>query len=435
MISVIFTIHKEQSMSFSIKKFFGTNHKPKLTAIDFFKYIGPGFLVTIGFIDPGNWASNVSAGSDFGYKLLWVITISTIMLIILQHNVAHLGIVTGYCLSEASTIYLRPWISKMTLITAVLASISTAFAEILGGAIALDMLFKLPVKIGSLLILVFVSWMLFTSSYKKIEKWIICFVSLIGLSFIIELSMVHIEWNQALTGWTVPTFPLGAMPIIMSALGAVVMPHNLYLHSEIIQSKQWNLEDEHIIAKQLDYEFMDTLLSMLVGWAINSAIIIIAAATFFANKVPVTELGQAHQMLIPLLGNSASVIFAVSLLFSGVSSCITAGMAGGSIFAGLFKEPYDIHDAHTKLGVAITLVAAFIVVLLIQDPFKGLVYSQVLLSIQLPITIFTQIYLTSSKKVMGKYANKKLFKILLWCTGIFVTILNIMLFISLFKNV
>ncbi|HBM79985.1 MAG TPA: Mg2+/Co2+ transporter, partial [Clostridiaceae bacterium] len=351
---------------------------------DFFKYIGPGFLVAIGFIDPGNWASNVSAGSDFGYKLLWVITVSTIMLIILQHNAAHLGIVTGYCLSEASTIYLKPWISKITLITAVLASISTAFAEILGGAIALNMLFKLPIKIGSLLVLAFVSWMLFTSSYKKIEKWIICFVSLIGLSFIIELSMVHIEWHEALTGWTLPSFPRGAMPIIMSALGAVVMPHNLYLHSEIIQSRQWNLKDERIIAKQLDYEFMDTLLSMLIGWAINSAIIIIAAATFFAHKIPVTELGQAHEMLIPLLGNKASAIFAVSLLFSGVSSCITAGMAGGSIFTGFFKEPYDIHDMHTKVGVAITLIAAFIVVLLIQDPFKGLVYSQTLLSIQLP---------------------------------------------------
>lgn len=400
-------------------------------ASDFIKYIGPGFLVTIGFIDPGNWASNISAGSNYGYKLLWVITLSTIMLIILQHNSAHLGIVTGHCLAEASTTFLKPWISIITLTSAILAAISTELAEILGSALALNMLFGLPSKIGSILISALVIIMLFTNSYKKIEKWIVCFVSLIGLSFLFELSLVHVQWHSTFTNLFVPNFPHGSMLFIMSLLGAVVMPHNLYLHSEIIQSRQWNLEDEKIIEKQLRYEFMDTLLSMLVGFAINSAMIIISAATFFADKINVTELGQAHATLEPLLGNAASVVFALALLFSGISSSITAGMAGGSIYTGFFKESYDIHDSHTRHGIEFTIIPALLIIFFIKDPFMGLVYSQMLLSILLPITVFVQIYLTSSKRVVGKYVNSKISNVFLWFIGIVVAVLNIMLFIEM----
>ena len=255
-------------------------HKPRLMALDFLKYIGPGFLVTIGFIDPGNWAANISAGSRFGYSLLWVVTLSTLFLIVLQHNAAHLGIVTGLCLSESATAHTRPWVSKFVLSSAMLAAVSTALAEILGAALALNMLFRLPIKIGAILSLGFILWMLFTNSYRKLEKWIIGFVSLIGISFIIELTFVHVNWPEAVSGIFIPTFPNGSMAIIMSVLGAVVMPHNLFLHSEIIQSRQWNLKDEVVRVKQLKFEFADTIFSMLVGWAINCAIILIAATTF-----------------------------------------------------------------------------------------------------------------------------------------------------------
>ena len=399
-------------------------------ALDFLKYIGPGLLVTVGFIDPGNWAANVSAGADFGYSLLWMVTLSTIMLIVLQHNAAHLGIVTGSCISEASTATLKPSLNKFVLGSAVIAAVSTALAELLGGAIALNMLFGIPIKLGTVLVLCLILWMLFTNSYKKLEKWIIGFVSIIGISFIFELSLVHIEWGKAMISWVKPSFPIGSLPIIMTVLGAVVMPHNLFLHSEIIQSRQWNLKDESVIKKQLKYEFMDTFFSMMVGWAINSAMILIAAATFFAQKIQVTELSQAQQMLTPLLGSTASVVFALALLFAGISSSVTAGMAGGSIFAGMFGEPYDINDIHTKLGVGITLIGAAIVIFFISEPFKGLIYSQMLLSIQLPITIFLQIYLTSSKKVMGKFANSRFDKITLWIIGLIVAALNVMLLLS-----
>ena len=418
-------------MKDKLKSFF----KPDVSehkAAALLKYLGPGLLVTVGFIDPGNWASNIAAGSQYGYTLLWMVTLSTFMLIVLQHNAAHLGIVTGKCLSEATTEHFRPWLRNIVLFSSIAAAVSTALAEILGAAIALNMLFHLPLKIGSVLVLAVVLFLQFSNSYKKIEKIIIGFVSLIGLSFLFEICLIHTNWGAAAAGWVTPAFPNGGMLVIMSVLGAVVMPHNLFLHSEIIQSRQWNLQDEEVIKKQLKYEFGDTLVSMLIGWAINSAMILMAAATFFATKTPVTDLTQAEQMLKPLLGNAASIVFAVALLFAGLSSSITAGMAGGSIFAGIFCEPYDIKDKHSRLGVLLTMVPATLVIFLIQSPFQGLIYSQMLLSVQLPITIFTLVYLTSSKKVMGKYANSKAGKIILWSIGIVVTFLNIALLISLF---
>jgi manganese transport protein len=396
----------------------------------FFKYIGPGLLVTVGFIDPGNWASNIAAGSRYGYALLWMVTLSTVMLIVLQHNAAHLGIVTGKCLSEAATAYMRPRIRDVVLLTAVGAAISTALAEILGAAVALNMLFRLPVKIGSLLVLAVVLFLQFSNSYKRIEKIIIGFVSLIGLSFLFEIGIVRIDWGAAAAGWVTPAFPQGAMVVIMSVLGAVVMPHNLFLHSEIIQSRQWNLQDETVIRKQLKYEFGDTLLSMIVGWAINSAMILMAAATFFVGGTAADDLAQAQTMLKPLLGDAAGAVFAAALLFAGLSSSITAGMAGGSIFAGLFAEPYDISDSHTRAGVLITMVPAALIIFLIASPFDGLIYSQMLLSIQLPVTIFALVYLTSSEKVMGKFANSKRNKILLWGIGLVVTLLNLALLLG-----
>jgi manganese transport protein len=314
------------------------NYRPVFGGLEIFKFIGPGLLVTVGFIDPGNWASNLAAGADYGYALLWMVTLSTIMLIVLQHNVAHLGIATGLCLSEATTIYMKPAYSKFLLTSAMMASISTSLAEILGGAIALEMLFGIPIKIGALLVTIFVIIMLFSNSYRVVEKWIIAFVSVIGLSFLYELWLSEIDWSSAIVGWVTPSFPQGSMIVIMSVLGAVVMPHNLFLHSEVIQSRQWNLQDDKIIKKQLKYEFFDTLFSMLIGWAINSAMILLAAATFFKSGTPVTEMQQANSLLEPLLGKNAAVVFAVALLFSGLASTITSGMAAGSIFAGMYKD-------------------------------------------------------------------------------------------------
>ena len=413
-----------------IKELKRKDHQRYLGGLDFFKYIGPGLLVTVGFIDPGNWASNFAAGSDFGYTLLWVVTLSTVMLVVLQHNVAHLGIVTGLCLSEAATRYAPRWVARPILGSAVLASISTSLAEILGGAIALEMLLGVPVGWGSVLTAALVVVLLFTNSYRRIERGIIAFVSVIGLSFLYELFLVDIDWPLAARSWVVPSVPEGSMLIIMSVLGAVVMPHNLFLHSEVVQSREYNKRDDASIRRLLKYEFYDTLFSMGVGWAINSAMILLAAATFFVSHTPVEELQQAQSLLDPLLGNQAGTIFALALLMAGLSSTVTSGMAAGSIFAGMFGESYHIRDIHSRVGVLLSLGVALVIILFISDPFQGLIISQMVLSVQLPFTVFLQVSLTSSRRVMGKYANSRWSTCVLYTSAAVVSVLNVMLLFS-----
>lgn len=413
-----------------IKELKRKDHQRYLGGLDFFKYIGPGLLVTVGFIDPGNWASNFAAGSEFGYTLLWVVTLSTVMLIVLQHNVAHLGIVTGLCLSEAATRYTPRWVSRPVLGSAVLASISTSLAEILGGAIALQMLVGMPIVWGALLTAALVVILLFTNSYRRIERSIIGFVSVIGLSFLYELFLVDIDWPLAARSWVVPDIPEGSLLIIMSVLGAVVMPHNLFLHSEVVQSREYNKGDDRSIRRLLKYEFYDTLFSMGVGWAINSAMILLAASTFFAQGVQVEELQQAKSLLDPLLGNQAGTIFALALLMAGLSSTVTSGMAAGSIFAGMFGEPYHIKDIHSRLGVLLSLGVALLVIFFINDPFQGLIISQMVLSVQLPFTVFLQVGLTSSRRVMGEYANSRWSTFVLYTIAAVVSVLNLMLLFS-----
>lgn len=411
-----------------------SRHKRVFGALEIIKYIGPGLIVTVGFIDPGNWAANLAAGSSYGYSLLWVVTLSTLMLIVLQHNAAHLGIATGLCLSEATMRHLPPRLARPALWSALAASVSTSLAELTGGALALRMLFGLPFRLGAALTAALVLYLLLSNNYRRLEKWIIGFVSLIGLSFIYELKLAPVDWGAAAAGWVTPSLPAGSLLTVMSILGAVVMPHNLFLHSEIIQSRQWNLEDEAVIKKQLKYEFADTLLSMLAGWAINSAMIIVAAAAFYSAGIGVTDLEQAKGTLAPLLGGASALVFAVALLFSGVSASVTSGMAGGSISAGLYGEPMNLKDSHTRLGVYVSLLGALLLAFFVSDPFRALLLSQAALSVQLPITIALQVRLTSSRSVMGRHANPPGTTALLCAIGLAVLYFNIRLLAAMFTG-
>ena len=261
-----------------------------------------------------NWAANLAAGASYGYELLWVVTLSTIMLILLQHNVAHLGIVRGQCLSECAYEFLPRYASRFVLSTAGIAAAATALAEFIGAAIALKMLFGIPILIGSILTALICTVMLITNSYRKLERIIAGFVSLIALAYLVEVNMVNVDWVAAGIGWVDPNIPNTSMLVILSILGAVIMPHNLFLHSEIIQSRQFNTQDPAIMKRQLRYEFLDTLLSMGIGWMINSAMIILAAAVFFAHGIEVTELEQAEELLRPLIGSAAGIIFRNSIV-------------------------------------------------------------------------------------------------------------------------
>jgi manganese transport protein len=403
----------------------------RFASLELFRYIGPGFFVTVGFIDPGNWVTNVAAGSQFGYTLLWVVSLSTVILIIVQHNAAHLGIVTGLCLSEAASKFFKPWLRVLMLGSAMIACVATALAELLGSAIGLNMLTGLPLVVGAVLSAGFSAWMLFSKNYQRLEKWIMGFVSLIGMAFIFEIWLADVAWAKVLVGWVTPAVPVGSLTVIMGVLGAVVMPHNIFLHSEVIQSRQWNAQGDDVIKKQLKYEFLDTLTGMGAGWAINSAMIIVAAAVFYKNGIVVNELPQVTLTLKPIFGSASAVVFALGLLFAGLSSSVTAAMAGGSIFAGIFIEPFDINDPHSRIGLTITLLGALAAIMLLSDPFKGILWSQVALSLQLPLTIVPLILLTSSKKVMGTYANKPYGAAVLWIVGLIVIGLNIALLVDL----
>ncbi len=398
--------------------------------LEILRHIGPGLLVTVGFIDPGNWASNMAAGSEFGYSLLWVVTLSTVMLILLQHNAAHLGIATGMCLAEATTRHLPRLAARVILGSAYLATVATAMAEVLGGGIALQMLLGLPLRAGCAIVAAASLAMLFSSSYKRIERWIIAFVSIVGLSFLAELALVDVDWGAAVTGWVAPSVPSGSVAIITSVLGAVVMPHNLFLHSEVVQASHFEQRGEDVIEERLRYELFDTLFSMGVGWAINSAMVVLAATTFFSRGIAIDDLAEAAATLSPILGPASSAIFATALLFAGLSSSVTAGMAAGTISAGMFGEEYDIHDRHSSVGVALCFAGALGACLVVQDAFAGLVWSQALLSLQLPVTVFLLIGLTSSRRVMGRHANSPALRAALLAVGSVVTALDVALLVG-----
>lgn len=409
------------------EKIWGENHSDHKGGLELLRWVGPGLLVTVGFIDPGNWATNMAAGSTYGYGLLWVVTASTLMLIMLQHNAAHLGIVTGECLAESCAHHLPRPLARLVLASAWLACVATMMAEVLGGGIALQMLLGLPVRLGAAIVAVASAALLLTNSYRMVERWIIGFVSLIGISFLAEIAMVRVDWASAAVGWVAPSMPAGSAAIVVSVLGAVVMPHNLFLHSEVIQSQHFEGQGDAVIRERLDHEFVDTLLSMGIGWAINSAMVILAASTFFSAGVQVDDLAQAAATLEPMLGPAARIIFALALLFAGLASSVTAGMAAGTVSAGMAGEPYDIHDRHSSLGVVGCFAGALVALLLVDDPFDGLLWSQALLSLQLPITVFAQIWLTSSPRVMGRYANGPVLKAMLALIGLVVTALNAVL--------
>ncbi|WP_307974187.1 Nramp family divalent metal transporter [uncultured Parolsenella sp.] len=409
------------------KKIWGENHSGHKGGLEILRWVGPGLLVTVGFIDPGNWATNMAAGSTYGYGLLWVVTASTLMLIMLQHNAAHLGIVTGECLAESCAHHLPRPLAHLVLASAWLACVATMMAEVLGGGIALQMLLGLPVRLGAAIVAAASAVLLLTNSYRRVERWIIGFVSLIGISFLAEIAMVRVDWTSAAVGWVAPSMPAGSAAIVVSVLGAVVMPHNLFLHSEVIQSQHFEGQGDAVIRERLDHEFVDTLLSMGIGWAINSAMVVLAASTFFSAGTQVDDLAQAAATLEPMLGPAARIIFALALLFAGLASSVTAGMAAGAVSAGMAGEPYDIHDRHSSLGVVGCFAGALVALLLVDDPFDGLLWSQALLSLQLPITVFAQIWLTSSPRVMGKYANGPVLKAVLALIGLAVTALNAVL--------
>ncbi len=263
-----------------------------LLSRELLRYLGPGFIVTIGFIDPGNWATNIAGGSEFGYDLLWVVSLSTLMLIFLQHLSAKLGIVTGRSLSANVRANMpRPvvWVAGVTI---VIACMATDLAEYLGAALGFYLLFGLPLWLGAPLTVVLVFLAILGQQYHRLERMIVVFLAIIAGCYVVELLLVGPDWATAAPKWVVPSLDGASILVALGMLGAIVMPHNIYVHSNVIQSRDWELTPQSR-RRLMNFELIDTTLAMGMGWLVNSAMIIVAAAVFFAGGVEVTSIEQA----------------------------------------------------------------------------------------------------------------------------------------------
>jgi len=390
------------------------------------RFLGPGFLITIGFIDPGNWATNIAGGAEFGYSLLWVITVSTLMLILVQGMAARLGIATGKSLAVNIKENFPKGTSTLIGVTIVTACAATDIAELVGSAIGFKLLFGLPLGIGAAVTVVLEVFFIITQRYHRLEKFIIAFLGIISMCYLIEIFIVKPNWTEVIPPMILPNINSNNIYIIMGILGAVVMPHNIFLHSNIIHSRQWGRTEEE---KQslIKYEKLDTSIAMWVGWAVNSSMIIVAASVFFKNGIKVDSIQQAAATLTPLAGHLSSTLFAVALVFAGISSSITSSMAEINVITGFLGKPEDPSTTLYRLSAVVTAIPSFVVILLGIDTFKLLVFSQVILSVQLPFTLIPLLILCRKREVMGNLRSNATEFSLAIVVSMLVTALNIYL--------
>jgi len=406
-----------------------SNDEKKRKIKKIFSFLGPGFLVTVGFIDPGNWATNIEGGSRFGYQLLWVITLSTLMLILIQNMAAKLGIATGKSLAANIRDHFPKPVTYLLGITIVMACVATDVAELLGGALGFNLLFGFPLWLGALLTVALEVFFLVSQRYHKLEKYIVGFLGVIALCYFIELFIVKPEWLVLAPNIVIPSISKSNIYISMAILGAVVMPHNIYLHSNVIHSRKWGstVEEKKSLLK---FEKADTLMAMLLGWIINSSMIIVAAAVFFKHKIVVDSIEYASSTLTPLAGPLAGLLFAIALLFAGVGSSITSSMAEVNVITGFLGKPEDPRTLLYKIATFITAIPSFLIILFSLDTYKILIFSQVVLSVQLPFTLIPLLILCKRKKIMGVFKSNMLEFIMALIISAIVIALNIYLLIS-----
>jgi manganese transport protein len=392
-------------------------------------FLGPGFLVTVGFIDPGNWATNIEGGSKFGYELLWVITLSTVMLIVIQNMAAKIGIATEKSLAvNIRERFSRP-VSAFLGLTIVLACVATDVAELIGGAIGFNLLFGIPLWSGALLTVLLEVFLIVSQRYHRIEMIIIGFLGIIGLCYLVEIIIVHPDWAQLAPSLVVPTVDRDSIYVAMAILGAVVMPHNIFLHSNVIHSRKWGASENEKIAL-LNYEKIDTLAAMILGWVVNSAMIIVAAAVFYRHHIVVDGIEQASATLTPLAGPLAGLLFAVALVFAGIGSSVTSSMAEVNVITGFLGKPEDPRTLLYRVSVFVTAIPSFMIILLSMDTFRILIFSQVVLSIQLPFTLIPLLILCRDCKRMGPLKSSNIEFAAAVVISAIVIILNIYLLYS-----
>jgi len=408
-----------------VKRFFN-NPVDHIRASELLRYLGPGFLVTVGFIDPGNWATNIEGGARFSYSLLWVIVLSTLMLIILQSVSARIGIVTGRSLAVNVRQHLPRPASHLLGATIVVACAATDVAEYLGAALGFKILFGMPTIVGAFLTLVIVVIAILAQRYERLERMIVLFLAGIAAAYLVELFIVKPDLSAAARGMLVPRVDSESIVVAMAMLGAVVMPHNIYLHSNVIQSREWT-GDPMRKKKLIRFELVDTTLAMGMGWAVNSAMIIVAAAVFFRNGILVTSIEQASETLKPLAGQAAHLLFGIALLLSGLGSSITSSLSEANVVTGYLGRPEDTHSNFYRAGLVVTSIPAVILIASNVDSYKTLIFSQVALSLQLPFTVIPLLLIARRRDIMGEFASKGLEWMLCILVAIVVVALNALL--------
>ena len=391
-------------------------------------FFGPAYLVSVGYMDPGNWATDLAGGSQFGYTLLWVLLMSNLMALLLQSLSARLGIVTQRDLAQASRETYPKFINYILYFLAEIAIAACDLAEVLGMAIGINLLFGIPLIQGVMITVLdtFLLLFLINKGIKKMEAFIIALVMIIGISFIFEMIFAQPEVGGILRG-LIPSMPNDtALYIAIGIIGATVMPHNLYLHSSLVQTRKFDRSPAGI-KQAIKYNFIDSTIALNLAFFVNAAILILAAATFYKNGMfEIAEIQDAHRLLEPMLGSSwAPILFAVALIAAGQSSTITGTLAGQIIMEGYLNlriQPW-VRRIITRL---IAIVPAVIVILIFGESVTGkmLILSQVILSLQLGFATIPLIHFVSDKKKMKGFEISKTTQILSWIVALIIVSLN-----------
>ncbi|HEY8020687.1 MAG TPA: Nramp family divalent metal transporter [Thermoanaerobaculia bacterium] len=395
-----------------------------------FAFAGPAYMISVGYMDPGNWATDIEGGSRFAYQLLWILLLSNLMAVLLQTLSARLGIVTGRDLAQSCRdAYPRPVAMALWVLCEVAIG-ACDLAEVLGTAIGLKLLFGLPLMIGVLVTAadVFLLLAMQRLGIRRMEALILALVAGIGACYVFEIFLVHPDWRGVVGGFRPRLESAEALYVAIGMLGATVMPHNLYLHSALVQTRQV-VRSPAGMRQANRYNFLDSAVALNCAFLVNAAILILAAAAFHRRGLVVTELGQAHTLLAPLLGTSlASLAFAVALLFAGQSSTLTGTLAGQVVMEGFleFRMRPWLRRLVTR---SLALVPAVLTIAFLGDrgTYQLLILSQVVLSLQLPFAVIPLVRFTGDRARMREFASGPVMKALAWTTAAAIVFLNVKL--------
>lgn len=399
----------------------------------FMKFLGPAFIVSVAYIDPGNFATNISGGSIFNYSLVWVILWSNIMAIFLQTMSAKLGIATGHNLPEMCGKLFKRRTNWILWICAELAAMATDLAEFLGGTLGFYLLFRIPMVYAGLLTGVITFIIVYFEKYGQriVEAIISALVAIICIAYGLELFLAKPDWAQVGLHTLIPSLPNGqAVLIAVGMLGATVMPHVIYLHSQLVQCRNKYKTDEDK-KRHFKMERLDIAIAMNIAFIVNAAMVVVSAAVFYRNGMVVDTIEQAHKSLEPLLGSLSSGAFGIALLASGLSSSAVGTMAGQTIMKGFVGLNIPINARRL-----VTMTPAMIIIALGINPMKALVLSQVTLSFALPLAIIPMLMVTRRKELMGSLVNKPVTNVMGYIiTSVIIGLNAVLLFLTFTGNV